>query len=204
MMAEKTKGLPKYAFRLETSHNGYNIYERCSYPKATITIYIVQPGYDGKFWLDKVCEITYNTNIVSQYDVISGKLQVSPIQPAAYYQQYERWEYAPWYGQKFTVASDSYGFVGAAKSTIELIGKIDKTRADYNLAYRYADPLELMIHTLLKMNYCQVYTDKGDDYLNAKGVFLREDRDHSRELAEGQFTQVIYPWDKTEEEKVIA
>ena len=72
------------------------------------------------------------------------------------------------------------------------------------LTYRYADPLELMIHTLLKMNYCQVYIDKGDDYLNAKGVFLREDRDHSRELADGQFTQVIYPWDKTEEEKVIA
>lgn len=203
-MAEKTKGLPKYAFRLETSSNGHDIFSRNSYPKATITVYLVQPGYDGKFWLDKVCEITYNTSIVSQYDVIKGKLQVSPIQPAAYYQQYERWEYAPWYGQKFTVASDSYGFVGAAKSTIELIGKIDKTRADYNLAYRYSDPLDLTIHTLLKLGICQVYTDKGDDYLNAKGVFSREDRRLDQELAEGQFTQVTYPWNKTGDEQTVS
>ena len=178
--------LPKLAFQLVTSNNGSN-FAPVDYATAHLLIHKLGSYTDGEIWTTKLFEFDFSTSLVN-----SDKEQPTPIQPAAYYQHAERWQYRTWYNPDVKISCGLWQFEEAAKTAQELLKKIGKVQQEYNLTYRYSDPLELLIHSLLRAGYRQVYEHKYKWYLNAKDVFSREDRQYDREPA--HIAHAVYPW----------
>ena len=178
--------LPKLAFELVTSNNGRG-YLQESYAKAWIKVYSLAT-YSGnsEIYTTQMFEFETSTCLVCETDTPSN------IQPAAFYQHTERWAYREWYGIDVKVSSSLWCFEHAGKAALEVVKKIEKAKEEYNLPYRYKDPLELTINALLKAGYRQIYKYRGKWYLNDAGTFHREDREHDREPSD--YTYAVYPW----------
>lgn len=191
------KSTPKLAFALTTTTKGYSS-QRPDYATAHVTIYKVNE-YEGGTYTDKVFELEFGTHLLAKEDTPAS------IQPAAYYQFAERWQYREWYGPDIKLEARLYSFEDDAQIARQVVRKVLDAQQEYNLSYRYHDPLELLIQALIKAGYCQVYQYKYKWYLNSKGYFSREDRQN--DLEPQNAAEVVYPWEAQDQpvaEPVVA
>lgn len=189
--------VPQYAFNLVTSLNCSNFYGRAEHASAYLQIVSLQTYTSdavGKIYTTKVFEIQYSTRLLDERSVKEYKVKAASIQPAAYFQHVERWEYQEWYGEKVMIDCGVWDFENTSKIANQVLAKAHKAREKYNLSYVHKCPLACMIHSLLHAGYQQVYEFKYNWFLHDKKVFCREDRDREREPA--NWTYAEYPWNK--------
>lgn len=187
--------VPQLAFTLVTTGNVSNFYGRADYASAYLQFMSLQTYTSdtvSKLYTTKLFEIQYSTRLLDERSVKEYGAKATSIQPAAYFQHLERWEYQEWYTEKVVVECGAWDFEGTSKITNQVLAKMGKARQKYNLAYVHKCSLACMIHSLLHAGYQQVYEFRYNWFLHEKNVFSREDRQRDKEP--DNYTYAAYPW----------